>query len=146
MANQHAKQHLLKGGSVAAKKAPPNKIYFTQEMADTILELGKQGASQKAMYAAINISKATAARLKKEDPFFAETIDMATVYGQAFWENLMISNVDNKAFNSRIAEIALRGQYPEDYRERMDIKQDVKQEITVDFNKEIASLISALKS
>jgi hypothetical protein len=131
---------------VAAKKAPSNKIYFTQEMADVILELGKQGASQKAMYAAIGISKATAARLKKEDPFFMETIDMATVYGQAYWENMMIANIDNKAFNSRIAEIALRGQYPEDYRERMDIKQDVKQEITVDFNKEIASLISALKS
>ena len=131
---------------MAAKKAPSNKIYFTQEMADVILELGKQGASQKAMYAAIGISKATAARLKKEDPFFMETIDMATVYGQAYWENMMIANIDNKAFNSRIAEIALRGQYPEDYRERMDIKQDVKQEITVDFNKEIASLISALKS
>ena len=131
---------------MVAKKAPSNKIYFTQEMADTILELGRQGASQKAMYAAINISKATAARLKKEDPFFMETIDMATVYGQAYWENLMIQNVDNKAFNSRIAEIALRGQYPEDYRERMDIKQDVKQEITVDFNKEIAGLIAALKS
>jgi hypothetical protein len=131
---------------MATKKAPAHKIYFTQEMADVILELGKQGASQKAMYAAINISKATAARLKKEDPFFAETIDMATVYGQAYWENMMIANVDNKAFNSRIAEIALRGQYPEDYRERMDIKQDVKQEITVDFNKEIAGLIAALKS
>lgn len=131
---------------MATKKAPPNKIHFTQEMADVILELGKQGASQKAMYAAIGISKATAARLKKEDPFFMETIDMATVYGQAYWENMMIANIDNKAFNSRIAEIALRGQYPEDYRERMDIKQDVKQEITVDFNKEIASLISALKS
>lgn len=111
-----------------------------------VLELGKQGASQKAMYAAMGISKATAARLKKDDPFFAETMDLATVHGQAYWENMMIANIDNKGFNSRIAEIALRGQYPEDYRERMDIKQDVKQEVKIDFNKEIADLISALKS
>jgi len=131
---------------VVAKKEPANKFKFTEDHASLVLELGRQGASQKAMYAAIGISKATAARLKKEDPFFAETLDMATVHGQAYWENMMIANIDNKGFNSRIAEIALRGQYPEDYRERMDIKQDVKQEVKIDFNKEIADLISALKS
>lgn len=131
---------------MVVKKEPANKFKFTEEHAKMVLELGKQGASQKAMYAAMGISKATAARLKKDDPFFAETMDLATVHGQAYWENMMIANIDNKGFNSRIAEIALRGQYPEDYRERMDIKQDVKQEVKIDFNKEIADLISALKS
>jgi len=115
-------------------------------MAETVLELGKQGASQKAMYAAIGISKDVAARLKKDDEFFAETMSMATTYGQAYWENMMLANIDNRAFNSRVAEIELRGQYPEDYKDRMDVKQNIKQEIAVDFNKEIADLISALKS
>lgn len=114
-------------------------------MADVILNLGKQGASQKSMYAAINISRTTAARLKKEDPFFAETLDMATTYGQSFWEMMLLANIDNKAFNSRVAEIALRGQYPDDYKDNREIKADIKQEISVDFNKEIAALISALK-
>ena len=114
-------------------------------MADTILELGKQGASQKAMYAAIGISKATAAKWKEEDPFFAETMSMATTYGQAFWENMMLANIDNKSFNSRIAEICLRGQYPDEYRERLDVKQNIKQEISIDFQKEVSNLISALK-
>jgi len=131
---------------VVAKKSPPNKKTFTKEMAETVLELGKQGASQKAMYAAIGISKDVAARLKKDDEFFAETMSMATTYGQAYWENMMLANIDNRAFNSRVAEIALRGQYPEDYKDRMDVKQNIKQEIAVDFNKEIADLISALKS
>jgi DNA-binding XRE family transcriptional regulator len=130
---------------VAAKKAPANKKSFTPEMAKAILELGKQGASQKAMFAAIGISKATAARLKKEDEHFAETLDLATVYAQAFWENMMLANIENKAFNSRVAEIALRGQFAEDYRETRDTKVDVKAEVVVDFNKEIAALISALK-
>jgi len=130
---------------VAAKKAPANKKSFTPEMAQTILELGKQGASQKAMFAAIDISKATAARLKKEDEAFAETLDLATVYAQAYWENMMLANIENKAFNSRVAEIALRGQFSEDYRETRDTKIDAKVEVVVDFNKEIANLISALK-
>jgi DNA-binding XRE family transcriptional regulator len=131
---------------VAAKKAPPNKKEFTQEMAEAILDLGRQGASQKAMFAAINISKNTAGRWKKENEHFAETLDLATVYAQAFWENMMLANVENKAFNSRVAEIALRGQFQEDYRDTRDNKIDLKAEVKIDFNKEIADLISALKS
>jgi hypothetical protein len=127
------------------KKSPANKKKFTPEMADTILELGKQGASQKAMYAAIGISKDVAARLKQDDVFFAETMSMATTYGQAFWENMMLANIDNKTFNSRVAEIALRGQYPDDYKDNREVKATVKQEIAIDFNKEIATLLSALK-
>ena len=130
---------------MAAKKAPANKKTFTPEMANTILELGKQGASQKSMYSAINISKATAAKWKQEDPLFAETMDMATTYGQSYWEMMMLANIENKAFNSRVAEIALRGQYPEDYKDSREIKANIKQEVTVDFNKEVAELISALK-
>jgi hypothetical protein len=126
---------------VAAKQ----KKTFTKEMASIILELGKQGASQKAMYAAVGISKDTAAKWKEENPEFKEVMSMATTHGQAYWENMMLSNIDNRAFNSRVAEIALRGQYPEDYKDRMDVKQNVKQEVTVNYQQEIADLISALK-
>jgi len=122
------------------------KFKFNKDHAKVILELGKEGASQKAMYAAIGISKDTAAKLKKDDEFFAETMSMATTYGQAYWENMMLANIDNKGFNSRIAEIALRGQYPDDYKDRMDVKQNLKQEVTIDFNKEVSDLIAALKA
>ena len=122
------------------------KFKFTEDHAKIVLELGKQGASQKAMYAAIGISKTTAAALKKDDPFFEETFSMATTYGQAFWENMMLANIDNRTFNSRIAEICLRGQYPEEYKETRDTKVDVKLEAKIDFNKEVADLISALKN
>lgn len=130
---------------MTVKKPPPNKKTFTKEMADTIIELGKQGASQKAMYAAVNISKNTASKWKEENPEFKETMDLATTYGQAYWENMMLANVENRNFNSRVAEIALRGQYPDDYKDSREIKANIKQEVVVDFNKEIAELLSALK-
>ena len=95
--------------------AKPPKKKFTEDQAQVILELGKQGASQKAMYAAIGISKDTAAKWKKEDEVFAETMSLATTYGQAYWENLMAANVENKSFNSRIVEIALRGQLAHEF-------------------------------
>ena len=122
------------------------KFKFNEDHAKIVLELGQQGASQKAMYAAIGIIKDTAARLKKDDLKFAETMSMATTSAQAFWENMMLANIDNKTFNSRIAEIALRGQFPEDYRETRDIKLDAKVETKIDFNKEVAELIAALKT
>ena len=122
------------------------KFKFNEDHAKIVLNLGQQGASQKAMYAAIGISKDTAARLKKDDLKFAETMSMATTSAQAFWENMMLANIDNKTFNSRIAEIALRGQFPEDYRETRDIKLDAKVETKIDFNKEVAELIAALKT
>ena len=125
--------------------ATKQKKTFIPSMAETILELGKQGASQKAMYAAIGISKDTAAKWKDENEQFKEVMSMATTHGQAFWENMMLANIDNRAFNSRVAEIALRGQYPDDYKDRMDVKSNVKQEVTVDFQKEIADLIKILK-
>ena len=131
---------------MVAKKSPPNKKQFTKEMAAVVLDLGKLGASQKAMYAAIGISKTTAAKWKQDDPFFAETMDLATTHGQAYWENMMLANIDNRGFNSRVAEIALRGQYPDDYKDNREIKANIKQEIVVDFNKEISELITALKS
>jgi len=119
---------------------------FTPEHAKIILDLGKEGASQKTMYAALGISKNTAARLKKEDPAFAEAMDLATVYGQSYWEQQLLANIENKAFNSRLAEIALRGQYPDDYRETRDTKIEAKVEAKIDFNKSVSELISALKS
>ena len=130
---------------MAKNQEPANKVKFNPEDAKTILELGKQGASQKAMYAAIGISKDVAARLKKDDEFFAETMSLATTFGQAYWENMMLANIENKAFNSRVAEIALRGQYPDDYKDNRNDKLEVKNEVKIDFGKEVADLIKALK-
>jgi hypothetical protein len=121
------------------------KFKFTPEHAKLVIELGKQGASQKTMYAQLGISRNTAARLKKEDPAFAEAMDLATVHGQAYWETQLLANIENKTFNSRLAEIALRGQYPEDYKESRDQKVDLKAEVTVDFAGAIGDLLKQLK-
>ena len=128
-----------------AAKLKPRDFKFNDEHAKVVLELGQQGSSQKNMYAAIGISKTTAARLKKEDPYFEETLSLATTYGQAYWENIMLANVENRNFNSRVAELALRGQYPEDYSQRYDIKQDIKQEVKIDFQASVNDLLKQLK-
>ena len=122
------------------------KYVFKPEMCQRIIEMGKEGASQKMMFAEIGINKGVADTWKKNHPEFADALDSAVTNAQAYWEREILANVNNKGFNSRLAEIALRGQFQQDYRETRDTKIDAKLEVKVDFNKEIANLISALKS
>ena len=114
-------------------------------MCQTMIDMGKQGASQKMIWSQLGISKATAEAYKKKHPEFAEALDLALVHSQSYWESMLLANLDNKNFNSRLAEIALRGQFASDYKDRVDVKQDIKQETKIDFNKEVSELIAALK-
>ena len=114
-------------------------------MCQQMIELGKEGASQKIIWSTLGISKSTAETYKKKYPEFAEALDLALVHSQAFYERLMLANVENKNFNSRLIEIALRGQHAGDYKETRDVKLDAKIETKIDFQKEIANLLAALK-
>lgn len=128
---------------MAAKKSVASK--YDPAMCQTMIEMGKQGASQKMIWSQLGISKATAASYKEKHPEFAEALDLALVHSQSYWESMLLANLDNKNFNSRLAEIALRGQFASDYKDRVDVKQDIKQETKIDFNKEVSDLIAALK-
>ena len=121
------------------------KYTFKPEMCDQLIEMGKTGASQKMMFSNIGISKGVAEDWKKKYPEFADALDMAVVHSQAYWERELLANVGNKAFNSRIAEIALRGQFPSDYKETREQKIDVKADVVVDFSSAVNDLIAQLK-
>ena len=118
---------------------------YNPAMCERMIELGKLGSSQKMIWSELGISKSTAELYKKTHPDFAEALDMALVHSQAHWEREILANIENKGYNSRLAEIALRGQFQSDYRETRDTKVDAKVEIKVDFNKEISDLIKSLK-
>lgn len=130
---------------MVAKKPPVPKSKYDPAMCQTMIELGKEGASQKIMWSVLGISKATAAAYKEKYPDFAEALDLALVHSQAYWERMMLANVDNKNFNTRMVEIAVRGQFGETYKDNREIKADIKNEIKVDFAGEVADLIKALK-
>ena len=125
--------------------ATKSKYEFKPEMCDQLIELGKAGASQKMMFASIGISSGAAQTFKKNHPEFAEALDMAITHSQAYWETQLLANVENKAFNSRVAEIALRGQFPSDYRDDKNSKLEVKADVVLDFSGAVTDLITALK-
>ena len=127
---------------MATKKLVPK---FDPAMCEQMIAMGKEGASQKMMFSAIGVSKGVAEDWKKKYPDFADALDLAVVHSQAYWERELLANVGNKAFNSRIAEIALRGQFPADYKETREQKIDVKADVVVDFSSAVNDLISKLK-
>jgi hypothetical protein len=128
---------------VATKKLVPK---FEPAMCDQMIAMGKEGASQKMMWSQLGISKNTAESWRKKYPEFNEALEIALVHAQSYWETQLLANVENKNFNSRLVEIALRGQFQQDYRETRDTKIDLKAEIKVDYQKEINELLAALKT
>ena len=127
---------------MAAKKPA---IKCTPEICDQVIELGKVGSSQKMIWSQIGISRSTAETWKKNHPEFAEALDLALVHAQAYWETQLLANIENKGYNSRLAEIALRGQFQQDYRETKDTKVDAKVDVVIDFNAAVNEVIQQLK-
>lgn len=121
------------------------KYVFKPEMCGRLIDLGKQGASQKMMFSEIGISSSAAQRFKKDHPEFADALDQAITESQAYWERMILANVDNKNFNSRLVEIALRGQFGDTYREDRGNKVDLTAKVEVDFGSAVNDLIEQLK-
>ena len=128
---------------MAAKKLVPK---FEPAMCDQMIAMGKEGASQKMMWSQLGISKNTAESWRKKHPDFAEALEIALVHAQSYWETQLLANVENKNFNSRLVEIALRGQFQQDYRETRDTKIEAKLDVKIDYQKEINELLAALKT
>lgn len=121
------------------------KYVFKPEMCDVMIEMGKSGASQKMIFAEIGINKDVAKTWCKNHPEFADALEMAKTHSQAYWEREILANVNNKAFNSRLAEIALRGQFQDDYRETREQKVEGKVDVVIDFSGAVNDLIKQLK-
>ena len=121
------------------------KYVFKPEMCDRMIEMGKQGYSQKMMWSELGISKDVAEGWKKKHPEFADALDLSLVHSQGYWEREILANLNNKGFNSRLAEIALRGQFQSDYRETREQKVEVRADVVVDFSSAVNDLIKQLK-
>jgi hypothetical protein len=121
------------------------KYIFDPKMCDTMIAMGQEGASQKMIWSELGINKSVAETWKKNHPEFADALETAKTHSQAYWEREILANVNNKGFNSRLAEIALRGQFQEDYKETREQKVEGKVEVVVDFNGAVADLIKQLK-
>lgn len=127
-------------------KGTATRYEYDPSMCERMVELGKAGKSQKAIWSELGISAGAADRFKRDYPDFADALDLSRVHSQAYYENLMLTNLENKNFNSRLVEIALKGQHAADYREDRTQKVDLKADVTIDFGSAVNDLIKQLKT
>lgn len=134
---------------IAMRKTKPKSFHvYKPEYCERIIELGRQGASQKMMWAELGIGHNTGMQWMTDHAEFNDAVDRALTLAQAYWEREMLANTDNKAFNARLVEIALRGQFPKDYKATTttEVKTKVDAEVKIDFAGEINKLIDSLKA
>jgi hypothetical protein len=124
---------------------PANKLKYTPDMCQRVVELGQTGATQMVIFSDLGISSKTAKSYREKYPEFDEAMDRALVESQAFFEREGLANLNNRNYNTRLFEVITRAQFPHDYRERMEIKQEVKQTVSVDFNSAVNDLLKQLK-
>ena len=122
-----------------------SRYEYDPKMCEQLIELGQTGASQKMMFSTLGISAGAAQTMRKNHPEFADALDLAITHSQAYWEREILANVNNKAYNSRLAEIALRGQFKGDYGDDRANKVDLKATVEVDFGSAVNDLIAQLK-
>ena len=85
---------------MASKKPVISK--YDPAMCERIVELGRLGFTQKAMWSDIGISKSTADKWRKDNPDFAEAVSRATTESQAWWEREGMANLSNRTYNTRL--------------------------------------------
>lgn len=131
-----------------ARKKQSKATYQNYDPAycEQIVQMGKQGYSQKMMWSELGIGSQTAMQWMEEFPEFHDAADRALTASQGYWEQQMLLNTENKGFNARVAEVALKGQFPS-YKPgaQQEIKAKVEAEIKVDFGAEVAKLLTQLK-
>lgn len=73
---------------------------FPDTWKDDIIALMRYGASRAEVYALLDISDKTFARLLREDKEFLRTIKYGERLSRSWWENMARTHLKNKEFNS----------------------------------------------
>lgn len=105
-------------------------------MADTLIEMMKEGTSLTEVALAIGINRDTMYKWCKEDGRyfnyeFSDAVSGGKCFSQAWWEPQARVNLYNRKFNYHAWGLNMRMRFPKDWSEKRYIKQDVQQTFTL---------------
>ena len=93
---------------------------YKPEYCKQVIELGKEGKSVAQMCAHFDISRQTIDNWAEANPEFLEAYTRAKVHAQAWWEDLAVTNLTNREFQSPIWKKSMEARFRDDYTERRD--------------------------
>lgn len=98
---------------------------------DTVIELGKTGASKAEMAAELGCARSTFALWEGAHPEFSEAVKDAVSWSQAWWEKqgriATFGGVDG--FNSTAFIFNMKNRFPSDWKDKQEVDQNVKGEM-----------------
>lgn len=98
---------------------------------DTVIELGKNGASKAEMAAEIGCARSTFALWEGAHPEFSEAVKDAVSWSQAWWEKQgRIATFGGVGgFNSTAFIFNMKNRFPSDWKDKQEVDQNVKGEM-----------------
>lgn len=98
---------------------------------ETVVELGKTGASKAEMAAEIGCARSTFALWEGVHPEFSEAVKDAVSWSQAWWEKQgrIATFGGTEGFNATAFIFNMKNRFPSDWKDKQEVDQNVKGEM-----------------
>lgn len=118
----------------AVKKKMGRPTKYRPAMCDRVVEMMADGKSLAKVAAELDITRNTMYEWCKSNsehfiPDFSDAVSKGKLLSQAWWEEQGRLHLNSKYFNYHGWGLNMRNRFPDDWRDRKEIKQDVKQTI-----------------
>jgi transposase-like protein len=117
-------------GAIKGRKRGP-KPKFTTELCGRFVEARASGDSFSQACAKIGVSRETGRVWRRKYRSFAEADRKGREACLVWWENTMRRMALGEKGNVTAAIFMMKNMFPEDYRDRRDIKMDAEQNVSV---------------
>lgn len=106
-------------------ESPSTQLFqskYDPEFARRVVELGREGKSLAQIAATFCVAARTMNRWSEAHAEFAEALDLAKTYAQAWWEDKGQAGITmGKRFNTAAWIFQMKNRFADDYRERQEV-------------------------
>lgn len=94
---------------------------YEPEFCETVIEMGREGASRAEMAAELEISHQTWYNWEKKHPEFLEATTRARHLAQGWWEKQGRKGIWSREFNASAYRLQMMNRFPKDWRDKQDV-------------------------
>lgn len=95
---------------------------YQPEMCETVISLGKQGASRAEVCFELDISFQTLRNWEESNPEFLEATTRARELSNGWWAKQGRLGIWSREFNANAYRLQVMNRFPDDWRDRQEVK------------------------
>jgi hypothetical protein len=109
-----------KRGTAAPKRKPGRPSVYRPEACETVMQLGREGASRAEFALELGISFQTMRNWENTHPEFLEATTRAKELSQAWWEKQGRAGIWSRDFNAPAYRLQMLNRFRDDWRDKHD--------------------------